>query len=1083
MKGLHWLPRINNQASTLPALIEARAREKKRSIAIISEEGTLSYRDLNQKANQLAHYLISLQLKQESLIGIALPRSAQLLIAVLGILKAGHAYLPLDEHYPPERLSFILEDSKAPLVITEASLSSALNQYQGKMLSLEKMNLDKYSKLNPKLSIDARQLVYLIYTSGSTGQPKGVCIEHKSLVNYIEWFKDYSQCQEQQRVDFSSHFIFDIAVTTSVAALALGLQVIICPETTKHDVVSYLQHLQKNCIQLIKVTPSYFKLMIEEAHRQTIGLPDLKHIIIGGENLLQSDCAQWLYLYPHHQLFNEYGPTEATVAISQFKITKDNLETFGESAPIGKAGSNMACLLLDEHQQPVPALEAGELYLGGEGLARGYLNRADLSAQRFIHLPNHGEQRWYKTGDWCRMLSDGNLEFIERIDDQVKWHGYRIELGEITNALRSHPLLKDAIVLIQETQYQEQQLAAYYIPLDKNTLPAHRDLRHFLKQRLMDYMIPTCFIGLDQFPLTTNGKLDKKALLLALPNTSPQSKGDYQAIENKLTSICADVFHLHTIKTEAHFFELGGHSLTAARLLHKIEQEFNKKLLIEDIYNYPSIKELAPIIAQAEKMDETHANDLIPPHSQKKHTPLSDFQFVLWLSSFFEPKAKRLNIIMRRRLNDQLDVQALTQAFQHVLQGHEIFSYRIGKFFPVQYKKKYWQFKLIENDLQHDSPAEQESLLTASLNELIRHYPWKPKEPLLLARLFYLDATSSELQICLPHIIFDDASEDILLTELSNAYLFYKKKLNTEPPKPKIEYKHFVQHEQRHLNQQFSEDIQYWENYLQDASLLKLPHSEVIHHPQEKNYTYSTYLEFPNELLDNILTQCSLYRMNFIDMLGASIRLCLQRLSADLNPNKLFFNIVRSTRDEDQFDKIMGCLIRLDPIKVDIHGSMDLVQAAKNIQQERFDTETHQACSSMAKLASLDKTHLKRPIKTKLCKSLSSAYAKVCGIHLDPSMLAMYGRLSDIKKEQRFLVNINILTNLLHPKPNKQLFGQDILATRLHQYNVSTTHQLLDICLLRNWSTDQAYLIISANVRESFRHEIGYQIVQALGAL
>ncbi len=1070
-----------NDTPTMHSLFEAWAEKNPHHIAIISGGKLLSYEELNQKANQLAHYLKTLGVQHGSLIAISMQRSPELLIGILGILKASCAYLPLDEEHPSERLLYILADTQSPLLITSTAATEKFSAYRGQKIILDsaRRELSAYPVFNPTPSCSSNHLAYVIYTSGSTGKPKGVLIEHKSVVNYTRWFSEYSDCRPQHRVDFSSNIIFDMAVTTSITALALGLQVVICSDETKLNTQQFLKHLHTNKINLIKLTPSYFKQLVQEASDHFIGLCDLQSIILGGENLLTKDCAHWLTLYPEHHLFNEYGPTETTVAVTQYKISSNNIHHLGTVVPIGIAGPNMVCLLLNEHHQPSLPGEVGELHISGLCLARGYLNQAELTAARFITINSSG-QLWYKTGDLCRQWPDGYIEFIERVDDQVKIRGYRIELGEVESTLESHPLIKDTVVLADKNHDCEKQLIAYCIPKNKDIIPSKYDLRHYLRQRLADFMIPSIFVIVEAFPLTANGKLDKNTLSLAARSSKEPLIHASSHLEQKIMDMWCEVFHTSNLSVQANFFELGGHSLTAARIMIKIEQLFQKKINLEDLYRSPTIKELATTIESAASVPNDN-EDTSTSLNPVKTIPLSDFQFLFWLSGFFEPKARKLNIISRRRIAGTLDITALQFACESIFKTFEILSYRVSTFLPAQYLKNDMTFTIVEKDLSLYSDAQRESLLSTSLDELLHHYPWSKQEPLMVARLFYLESEVSELQISVPHIAFDDASEELLFSALSRAYLLYKQAPRSCAAPQALQYKDYIHYERRHLNHQIDNDINFWTNYLRDANLVKLPAANIIHDMDKDHTPYSTYIELPKHILRSIQYICAHFHISITDILCAAIGFALKKQAGSMNNDKLLINIIRSTRDNDAFENMIGCFIRLDPIKVDMNSDLDLVGLSRDIQRSRLVTEIHQACSSMVKYACLENCHRPQFITTYVVKFIAKMYASLFKkMALNPRVLEMYGRLKPLKNKQYFMINVNIFNNFFDLSCQKNLFGHTTIKTKTHQYDLSTTPNVLDICLLRNEGMDKYYLVVSANLDEPFRHQLGHDILNLI---
>lgn len=1030
--------------------------------AVLDGDKRYSYCELNQKANQLAHYLLQFNLQPETLIAMALPRSADLIITLLAILKTGCAYLPLDANHPKKRLAYILADTKSPLLITVSTAMGSFTNFTGKILLLDQLHdvLAKESMQNPKITVQPQHLAYVIYTSGSSGSPKGVLIEHQSVLHYAKWFGNYSAVALNDRIDFSSNIIFDTAVTPTLTALMLGLEIIICTDNIKKEVGNYLHHLKQLKINVIKITPSYFKILIQEAKQHTIALPDLKSIILGGESLQSKDCLDWLTLYPKHTLFNEYGPTEATVAISQFKVTLDNIFKLGINVPIGKITDLYVCI------------EAGELYIEGIPLARGYLNQKELTAEKFV-LDERTQKRRYKTGDLCRFLPNGDIEYIGRMDEQVKIRGFRIEPGEVATMLAMHPKIREVHVKADTNLNDEKQLIAYYIPKTK-VIPSSQELRDYLQQRLADYMIPAMFIKLDQFPLTENGKIDNKALLLKRENHGGNTPKT--ALE-QLLAIWQKEFYPQSVDLESHFFELGGHSLIAARILVKIEEIFGKRIRLEDLYQFPTIRQLSAVIKEAE---ESH-QELTTKYEkidEKSILPLSDFQLMFWISGIFESKVKKINIIARRRIRGELDRQAFLAALTWVSARHEILSYRISTFFPGQYEKKRHGLQFIEKNISNLDDEKEEETLLASLDELNQHARWYKHMLLMIVKLFYLKNHQTELQICLPHSIFDDASEQVIFNDLSQAYLYYKTIGKLPPDYLPAQYKNYVLYERNHLNQHLERDICFWQSYLQDTALLRLPKNEIIKKMGKKSY--SNYINVASSVVKKAQQICMKSSVSITDLLCAAVTLALKRVAEHLN-NKIYINIIRSVRDHDIHEKMIGCFLRLDPIKVDVKTSLNLIALAKEIQKSRIETEAYQSCSGMIKLACLNHVYRKQFIRQFFLDAFFNLYYYMFRkFKLNLTMLMMYGRLSALRTKDQFLVEINMLNNFISSHQDLNLFGFKLERTRLHKHDLLNIDNVLDISFMRNETLDQTYLVISSNLKEDFRKRIGYEIMNVI---
>lgn len=1058
-------------------MIECYCQKEPDHIAIIDEGSSYKYSDLNHKANQLAHFLQKYPLKPNSVIAIAFDRSFKYMVGLFAILKLGCAYLPIDANQPKKRLQYILDNAQTPLLITHSKSKEQFSDFAGQVILLDHIWYEINSQPLDNLthSVSPTNLAYVIYTSGSTGTPKGVLIEHRSVVNYTKWFSEYSKCRQQDRIDCSSSIIFDMAVTTTITALALGLQLVICPDEIKKNISRYLSYLKKNNINIIKITPSYFKILIQETNSHTIELSKLHSIILGGEILYTKDCLAWLKHYPTHYLYNEYGPTETTVAVTQYQVTNENVSQLGPIIPIGKPGLNIECKLFDESMQMVSLGEIGELFIGGICLAEGYLNQENLTKIKFNEFDSESHSKLYKSGDLCRYLPDGNLELLGRTDDQIKIRGFRLEPREIEVCLASHPNINEASIITSENASGEKQLIAYYTSKDDKWVLTKQELRQFLSTNLADYMIPAIFIKVKSFTLTENGKLDKKALPI------PTIEEDYLEPKTKLEKILIEVwqnaFHTKNIGINSHFFELGGHSLIATRIISDVQKYTGKMLRLEDLYKAPTIHELAFIIEKSKGSQENVSSAAVALRKNSV-TPLGDFQFIFWASNLFEPKIKKLNIIARRRMSGKLDITALRLALDWILKKHEILSCEISKYAPVIYNRNNLNINILEHDLSTYSEVESEKELSCSLDELTYQSLFRKYLPLIEVKLFYLEHDISELQISASHMSFDDASEEIFFTELSNAYLHYKNGYSFFSIQGYPQYKDYIAFERNNLNQNLERDIQFWEKYLQDTSLITFPHSEIIN--DMDNMSYSSYIDIPDAIMETAHDICSRFSISITDFLCAAVALSLKTATNEVN-NNIYINIIRSVRENDIFDKMIGCFLRLDPIKLNLTTHLTLIELAKSIQRSRIETEPYQACSGMVKLACLNKKHQKKYIANSIMRIASTIYCKLFKkLQLNPIMLSMYGRLNSLRTKQQFLININLLNSFVTSDQNQSLFGFNLLKTETHPCDLLRIPNVLDISFLKNSTTNKMHLVITGNLTPSFRMGIGRKIINII---
>ncbi|MDZ7959074.1 MAG: amino acid adenylation domain-containing protein [Aulosira sp. DedQUE10] len=577
------------------------------NIAVVFEDQQLTYRELNTRANQLAHYLQQLGVNADVLVGLCVERSPLMLIALLAILKAGGAYVPIDPSYPLERKAFILADTQMPILLTQQHLVADLPTNQTQVICLDTEELISQQPVdNPISQATKLNLAYIIYTSGSTGKPKGTMIPHEGLINYLTWATQAYAVDQGIGTLVHSPIGFDLTITSLFSPLLVGKSVHLLPEN--QDIETLAQALrQSNNLSLVKITPAHLELLKGQLSPQEAA-GRTRAFIIGGENLTAQNIAFWQEFAPDTILVNEYGPTETVVGCCIYQVS--NSQHHSGSIPIGTPIANTQLYVLDQNLQPVPIGVPGELYIGGKGVARGYFNRPDLTAQKFIPNPfsNEPGERLYKTGDLVSHRSDGTLEFLGRIDNQVKLRGFRIELEEIEAALSQHPDVNESAVIVREDIPGEQRLVAYIV-LNQDSSFSINQLREFLKAKLPEYMVPSVFVPLKVLPLTNNGKIDRKALPTP-DKVRPEQAGLFVAprnsTEKQLTQIWAEILRLDRIGIYDNFFDLGGHSLLATQLISRIRDTFQAELVVKNIFEAPTVADLAALITQklAEQADE-----------------------------------------------------------------------------------------------------------------------------------------------------------------------------------------------------------------------------------------------------------------------------------------------------------------------------------------------------------------------------------------------------------------------------------------------------------------------------------------------
>ncbi len=576
------------QDKCIHQLFEEQVERTPDAVAVVFAEQHLTFRELNRRANQLAHYLRTLGVKPDVLVGICIQRSLEMLVGLLAILKAGGAYVPLDPAYPQERLSFMIEDTQVSVLLTQETLLPLLPQITGHVVCVDSWEVKSHDAENVESGVSGKNLAYVIYTSGSTGKPKGVLIEHHSVLNLSLGLHQaiYANFDSSQlRVSLNGSLSFDTSVKQWIQLLH-GHTIDIVPEMVRYQGKALLSYLQDHQIDVFDCTPSQLELLVE------VGLligDAPKCILVGGEALSLSTW-QTLAAAPNINFYNVYGPTECTVDATLRHLRSDMKPS------IGRPITNTKTYILDSHLQPVPIGVPGELYIGGVGLARGYFNRPDITAEKFIPNPFQEASRLYKTGDLVRYLSDGNIEYLGRIDNQVKIRGFRIELGEIEFLLNQHPAVLQTIVIADEDRGNKR-LIAYLVCHQE--APKGSELRHFLQDKLPEYMVPAAFVFLPSFPLTPNGKVDRRNLPSPVRELEATFVGARNELEVQIVKIWEKVLGIEPIGVRDNFFELGGHSLLAMRLLAEIEQVFAKNLTLSIFVETQTVEQLASLLGES----------------------------------------------------------------------------------------------------------------------------------------------------------------------------------------------------------------------------------------------------------------------------------------------------------------------------------------------------------------------------------------------------------------------------------------------------------------------------------------------------
>jgi amino acid adenylation domain-containing protein len=795
-------------------LFELQVERSPDAVAVVWEDKQLTYRKLNDKADRLASYLQGLGVGPEVFVGIYLERSIFSIVALLAILKAGGVYLPIDPAYPQERLTFMLQDSQAKLILTQDCLIANLQTDKIKVVNFDRdwYEIEKQAEYNPQSSIAGNNLAYVIYTSGSTGLPKGVLIEHEAIANHCQNIVAHYQLTENDRVLQFASVGFDVSLEQILPTLIVGATVVLA-ETKFLTGLDFHAKLQYLGLTVVNLPPAYWTQWLQslESNSAITPLDRLRLVICGGEAMSPHTLKLWQKSpMKAVRLLNAYGPTETTITAMTFEVPQGS--SF-DRIPIGRPLNNREVYILDSERELVSMGSPGELYIGGESLARGYLNQSQLTAEKFISNPHvekfHGTSLLYKTGDLARYLPDGNIEFLGRIDNQVKIRGFRLELGEIEAFLNQHPDVSEAVVILREDIPNDKRLVAYIIPSypivekGENTLPLlptaycllppNNPIRSFLAQKLPEYMIPSAFVVLDKFPLNTNGKIDRRAF--PIPNLDRDRENlilPRNSQEEILVSIWTEVLKVNSVSIDDNFFEIGGHSLLAMQVISRIREAFGVEIPLISIFEAPTIAEFA---AKLDRINSVSHIPSIEPRKQSENIPLSFPQEGLWFLNRLQGNAATYNISTVLRLAGKLDFWALEQAFTTIVERHEVLrtNFIDNNGSPIQIiTDRYLNFSLPSIDLQNLPEAEQKEEIEKLIRENSRYSFDLAAESLLKTCLLCLNEESHLLLLTVHHIIADGWSMGILVKELSILYqAFSQGKVNPLEALP-IQYADFA---------------------------------------------------------------------------------------------------------------------------------------------------------------------------------------------------------------------------------------------------------------------------------------------------
>ncbi len=953
----------NSKETQTKSIIELFSENVKRhgdSIALQDGNISLTYKTLDQQTAQLAAWLSSqYNIKPGDIVALCMERSAAMIISMLGILKTGAAYLPIDAKTPLARIQYMMEDSHAALLITDNSVPAA-SVPQALIIDETFWNELPDAATNPSFQckkckadckrattvqtgcredsmvISSSSTAYIIYTSGSTGKPKGVLISHGSLINYAHWFISKYGIVENDRTLLFSSIAFDLSYTSLWSSLLGGAALYIHKEKEYLDPLEFITDLVDNQITFIKLTPSHFSLIARD--------PDFEHnskkynlrlVVVGGEEIIAEDIEKYLAANPSAQFVNHYGPTEATIGVLTKNIDKNNIRQFRQKTVLGKSNANNQVFILSSDGQRLCAAgETGEICVTGKGLATGYLNRKEMTAEKFIALPFLNNTLNYRTGDLGRWMPDGNIEFLGRKDFQVKIRGYRVETGEIEEALLDFPGVEDASVqLLEDPGTKDKRLIAFIRTQEKINSIA---LNEKLQAGLPHYMIPAEFISVKTFPLLPNGKIDRAALN-EIANQSERQAATYIAPRNNtekiLTDIWKEVLNGRNCGIRDNFFNLGGHSLKAAQLISRIYKTFNKKIELRAIFDCPTVEQLARLL---NTMGYDKAYESIPAVPEMDYYEVSHAQKRLWILNHFTKDKISYNSSCYYRIRGPLDVQVLDSAFKALIERHESLRTTFAAIDGQPWQKintcEECGFKLETADLRtNDDP-----LAAADKMALSGYYNAFDLEngPLLRAMAIQVGDDEWLFTCNIHHIVYDGWSLNILFNELLTIYNAFIDHAENPLPPLAIQYKDYSAWHNAMIN---GEEETYWLKKLANyPKLISLPYDK-IDFPDDQPYARQniSLSEEDSFLLKEIAKAGNTTLSNlFLSIYG----LFINQVSGQ---NDIMIGIGHANRNHEDTEKLIGFFINMLVIRMRFSEDDTLDDLVKQVSESSVEAFQH----------------------------------------------------------------------------------------------------------------------------------------------
>jgi amino acid adenylation domain-containing protein len=925
------------QDSCVHKLFEQQAGETPDAIAVRCQDQQLTYGELNRQANQLAEYLRQAGVGPEVKVGLCIERSIQMMISLLGILKAEGAYVSLDSSYPQSRLAMILEDAGIEILITRQRESRALPTSEARVILLDQewAVISQFPDLNQPSKASSRNLAYVIYTSGSTGKPKGVMVEHEGLVNYLHWCIESYGIGRIGRSIVHSPLSFDLTVTSLLPSLLTGRCVELAEESIGAE--GLIQALKRDSSpSLIKLTPSHLKILNRSL--DDTSMKSAAVIIVGGEALPAEDVSYWLDKSPKTLVINEYGPTETTVGCSVYSSCE--IEAEAGTLPIGAPIQNARIYILDSRLESVAAGITGEINIGGVGVARGYLNRPDLTAERFLADPYSTKSgaRMYRSGDLGRCLENGTLEYLGRTDNQVKVRGYRIELGEIEHELRGCEEVEESVVVVKEDGGGNRRLVAYVVskkPVNE------RELKARLRKRLPEFMMPQAYVRMERLPLTTNGKIDRRALpepkLESISGQAPRT-----LVEELVAGIWEDLLKRERVGAKDDFFELGGHSLLAAQMISRVRNVLNVDVPVREVFERPTVEGLAEAIEKGRVSASRAESPPISAVSREQELPLSFAQQRLWFIHQLEPGSSAYNTPRAMRLRGALDICALSQSMREVVRRHEVLRTRfeLKGAWPVQIVDEPDEIQLPIWDLSEVVKQEREE----RAREIARNEAQRPfdleRGPVWRAALVRLEAEEHLLLFCIHHVASDGWSTGLMVREVSALYDAYRNDTRSSLPELAVQYADYAVWQRGWLQgPALDERLAYWKRQLEGApAVLELP----TDHPRPAKLSHHGAMLTVNLSTDIIEQLKQLSRHEGVTLFMTLLAAWKVLLMSYSKQQDIVVGTNVAGRDRAELEGLIGFFVNTLVLRTDLSGDPTFRELLSRVRRVCLDAYAHQ---------------------------------------------------------------------------------------------------------------------------------------------